>query len=461
MMAVAATNVSQRLVRCLLQMRAAGLPENIIRQTELHIADATAIGWAATACEPIAGQLTQAMWMGVKGYGGACRVFGLSHRLPPALAAFSNAALIHTLDFDDIHDAARLHPTAVTLPAALAAAELNGASMQSVVEAVALGNELMCRLGVMYLPQGSGPGSDWFLTQLFGYFGAAVSAGLVLGLDEARLVSSLGFAYMQAAGGKEAGFGVGATGRSIYPAFAAMGGMTAAQLACAGMLGPASALDGAANLFRIYLQGDPAEEQLKTLLDPANWAFVETRIKPWPCCRLSHPYVAAALALRSRLEGDSIVQLRVAVNASAAKLCKPIQERRRPTTLQDAKYSIPFMTAYALVHGGVELDGLQLDRLNEPDVQAVADRIVIEETLPDRAGHPPARLHATTSSGRELVSEAPSFDLDEAGIRSKFLQCFAYAGLADKAEAACRALESMATHNDVSVLLDADVWRPS
>lgn len=63
----------------------------------------------------------------------------------------------------------------------------------------------MCRLGCMFQPRGSGPGSDWFLTQLFGYFGAALSAGLVLRLDASQLVSGLGFAYMQMAGGKEGG----------------------------------------------------------------------------------------------------------------------------------------------------------------------------------------------------------------------------------------------------------------
>ena len=449
-------NLSQRLVAHFLELKATGIPDALRDQAALHVADAMAIGWAATACQPLAGQVSRAMDQGT--LGGACRVFGSARRLPPALAAFENAALIHTLDFDDIHDVARLHPTAVTLPAALAAAELCGANLHAVIEAVALGNELMCRMGCMFQPQGSGPGSDWFLTQLFGYFGAALSSGLVLGLDEQQLVSSLGFAYMQMAGGKEAGFGVGATGRSIYPAFAAMGGVTATQLASTGLLGPSSVLVGAANLFRLYLHGDPTPSQLQQLFERDRWAFAVTHIKPWPCCRLSHPYVAASLALRGQLEREDIVHLRVEVNASAAKLCRPLEERRRPTTLQDAKYSIPFMTAFTLVHGVVDLNGLCADSLQDGAVHAMADRISIEETLPDCAGHPPARLHATTSSGRELTVVAPEFDLTHRGIHAKFVQCLAFAGVGDQAEAVWHRLRAVRPGDSVGLLLDSDVW---
>lgn len=446
--------LSRQLIRLLLQRRERGeISGALRRKVLLHVTDAVAIGWAATSSPLLAQQLMDAMCMGVEG--GACQVFGSRRQLPPAQAAFTNAALIHTLDFDDIHDISRLHPTTVTLPAAMAAAQLKQAPMSVVVDAVALGSELMCRLGAMLRPQGKGPGSDWFLTQLFGYFGAALAAGVVMEQTEDQLVAAFGFAYMQAAGGKEAGFGVGCTGRSIYPAFAAMGGVMAVQLSQGGLTGPASALDGAANLFRIYLQGDPSAAQKAELLDPQRWEFSATCIKPWPSCRLSHPYVAAGLALRSQLQGEGLQHLEVAVNGSAAKLCHPLPERRRPQTLQDAKYSVPYMTAYALVHGRVDLEGLRLEALSNRDVWALTDRISIVETLPDGPGHPPAQLRAITSSGRELQVHAPmDFDLDEAGTQTKFMQCLAQAGMQDCALAAWQALLSADTLPDIALLMN-------
>lgn len=422
-------SLSRRLVR---QIVAAGEqpPERLIARTRLHVADATAIALAASARSPMTAQLLGS----TIGAHGPCRVIGRGERLPPGLAAYVNAALVHTLDFDDIHDLARLHPTAVTLPAALAAADLVDATGETVLRGVLLGNELMCRLGCAWAPGGSGPGSEWFLTQLFGYFGAALAAGIVLGLPEDGLVSALGLAYMQAAGGKQAGFGTGSDARSIYPAFAAMGGTHAALQARAGVTGPEEALDGAAGLFRIYLGGDAGPEQVAQLLDAGAFAWEATEIKPWPSCRLSHPYLAAALAVRAQLGGAPPLHVVIGVNASAARLCRPLAARRRPATLQDAKYSIPFMTSFMLVHGRVDLDNLTAAALADPAVLALAGRIEIRDGLPDRPGHPPAEITAAFAGGTATGRMAGALALDAAQVAAKFRACLRHAGIASLAD---------------------------
>jgi len=419
--------LSRALARFMLERRRT-LPPEIRAQARLHIADSVGIARAAAVAGGPADQVFAALQAGSAG--GECGVFGSTRREAPAVAAFANSALVHILDFDDIHDAARLHPTTLSLPAALAAAQLVGAAPASVVEGVALGDELMCRFGVMCSPTGAGPGSDWFLTQLFGYFGAALAAAVVLDLDEDGLVSAFGLAYMQAAGGKQAGFGTGATARAVYPAFAAMGGVQACLLARAGISGPEGAFDGDAGLFRLYLGGPPTAEQAAVLLDPGMWHFTGTQLKPWPCCRLSHPYVAAALALRAQSSGAVPVRVEAAVNASAAKLCRPLAQRRRPTTLQDAKYSIPWMIAFTLVHGRVDLTTLSETALADAAVLAVAQRVEVVENLPDRPGHPPARIRLEAADGRQWESP-PAVAVGSLGPEAaarKFSDCLSPAG---------------------------------
>jgi 2-methylcitrate dehydratase PrpD len=422
------------------------------RKMRLHAADAVAIACAASRVDVLANQVLQAL--GTGSGGGVCHVFGSTERLAPPMAAFANSALMHMLDFDDIHDLARLHPTSVCLPAALTAAECVAAPFSRVLDATVLANELMCRLGMMCQPQGTGAGSDWFLTQLFGYFGAALAAALVLDLSEDQLVSALGFAYMQAAGGKEAGFGLGGTGRAIYPAFAAMGGMQAALLARAGLAGPESALDGTANLFSIYLGGRPEAWPLETLLAPSGFHFEATQIKPWPCCRLSHPYVSAAMALRERWDGQPVRSIMIGVNASADKLCQPLTGRRRPRTLQDAKYSIPYMTALAFAKGKVDLCGLVPGVLADQEVYALADLIEIDASLPDNPGHPPAVLRLETIPGQVLTEHAGNFDLSPDGVRLKFEACMSYAGRADSASRLWRLLVEDAASVSLDELFD-------
>jgi 2-methylcitrate dehydratase PrpD len=437
-MATDAVSLSVELAQALLQACHSDVPEDLRAKTRLHIADSLGIAMAARGTE-LGRQVIEAQQAG---HGkGETGLIGGGHAAPLA-AAFINSSLIHILDYDDIHDVGRLHPSTCVLPAALAAASLTQVKDEVLIDAVALGNELMCRLGTICAPQGEGPGSEWFLTQLFGYLGASVAAGLVFGLDQRQLVSCLGLAYMQLAGGKEAGFGTGATSRGIYPAFAAQGGLQAALLARAGVTGPAGAMDGAAGLFRLYLTGALSTRQRAMLLDFSTWHAMQVDIKPWPSCRLSHPYVAVGLAARDVCWEHPEARVRVAVNPSAGRLCRPLAQRRRPETLQDAKYSIPFMTAYALVHGAPTLQGLSAAALSDEAVLQMAERIELEDGLPDNPGHPQAVL--TVLDGKRVVGQAhftpDDLCVDEARARQKFEDCLSHAGRAGQADTLWRAL---------------------
>lgn len=414
-----------------------GLSSAVRDSARLHIADALGIAAAARSTD-LARQVIAAQTL-LAGTGN-CRLIG-GGTAAPAAAAFVNASLIHILDYDDIHDLGRLHPAAVIVPAALAAAEIAGASDEALIDAVAIGSELICRLGVVCAPQGDGPGSDWFLTQLLGYVAASVAAGVALGLSQRQLVSGIGLAYMQAAGGKQAGFGTGATARAVYPAFAAQGGLQAALLAQAGVTGPEGALDGAAGLFSIYLGGPLQPQQRVALLDFSKWHCCDVDIKPWPSCRLSHPYVAVALAAHDMGNMDQVSRVRVSVNASAARLCRPLPQRRRPVTLQDAKYSIPFMTAFALVRGAPTLEGLAEQVMSDQEVLDMAERIEIEENLRDNPGHPVAVLSVERRDGTSdrHVFTAQALHMDAEAVRVKFFECFRYAGLESAAGQAWKA----------------------
>jgi 2-methylcitrate dehydratase PrpD len=432
--------LSTRLVASIFAQREHGLSAAMRRKTLLHIADNVAIAIAARQKSPLAA-LVRDSFAGPGGQAGASG---------PGLYAFATSAYGHILDFDDIHDVARVHPTAVTLPAALAVVPLMGATLvpgRDLVDAVALSNELLCRLGLIWLPAGRGPGSDWFLTQLFGYFAAALAAGIVLRLDACQMRSALGLAYMQAAGGKEAGFGTGGNARAVYPAFAAMGGVQAALLARAGIIGPGGALDGDANLFRLYFGRDLDDAQSALLLDTRATVWADTRIKPWPSCRHSHPYIFAARGLRAGLDLASVERVEVSVNRSAGKLCTPIEQRRVPQTLQDAKYSIPFVVAFTLVHGEVDLETLNESALTDARVLAMAQRVFIHETGGDESGLPHARITAFCGGAQASVKtfddvfDAPD---SEQMVRAKFRACLAYAGMpAGETEAAWQAITGL------------------
>ena len=106
-------------------------------------------------------------------------------KVPAPNAAQVNATMAHSLDFDDVHEDAIMHPGVVAIPTALAMSEyVGGVSGQEFIAAVALGTDFICRLGLATRPGESIHQYGWHLTTLFGYMTAAAVAARLLGLDE-------------------------------------------------------------------------------------------------------------------------------------------------------------------------------------------------------------------------------------------------------------------------------------
>ena len=103
-------------------------------------------------------------------------------KVPAPIAALANGYYGHVLEYDDTHDGAVLHAGAAAIPAALAAAEYRRIhDPKAFLEAVLLGIEVTCRLGVatrLNLVDGG-----WIYTPLLGHFGAAAAAARLLSAD--------------------------------------------------------------------------------------------------------------------------------------------------------------------------------------------------------------------------------------------------------------------------------------
>ena len=419
--------LSSELVGAIRARQHRGVPQEIQDKVKLHISDTIAISLAAHKGAPVARQSISALCLG--GASGNGRVIGSPLRLPLASAAFANTALAHAMDFDDINDLSRIHPTPITLAAAFAAADLGDEPAVDLTTAVGIGNELLCRMGRAVEPKGIGADANWFLSQLFGYFGAAITAGLVLGLDDEKLGHAIGLAYMQAAGGKEAGVGTGSQARAIYPAFASMGGVQAALLAREGVTAPESSLDGATGFFPIYFGKNLTGHQRHILLDSESWVFSDTSIKLFPSCRYSHPFIQSALLLREKIDAAAIKKIIIGVNETADMLCRPLTDRCRPNTLQDAKFSIPFMAAFAFVHGKVDLTNLTEESLKDTAVLQLAECIHVERTQQDDAGLPPGDVHVFSATEEHHFTHILDPQTTVADARNKFIQCLHFAGI--------------------------------
>jgi 2-methylcitrate dehydratase PrpD len=245
----------------------------------------------------------------------------------------------HVLDYDDTYLPGLAHLSAPVAPAALAVAAERGASVGEMLDAYAAGFEAMGALARAAHPALYEAG--WHPTAVCGSVGAAVAAARLLGADSESQQSALAFSLMRAAG-MRAGFG--SDGKAVGVGMAAAAGVAAARLAVAGarMDVHAAVTDAPGGWPRTFGAAIPVlPEEGSTAAIDDNW------IKAWPCCLQTHGAIEAALEVRERDGGAPGGQLEVVVHP-VSRLAAPVDE---PADGLQAKFSIPYLTAFALLHG--------------------------------------------------------------------------------------------------------------
>jgi 2-methylcitrate dehydratase PrpD len=350
------------LARWAAGLGAGHLPDAVAGVVREHLVDAVGCAVAGIrrgAAEPA---LTVA-----RGLGGPpeARLFS-GERVGAVAAAFGNAVAVHALDFDDTHAGGLVHASAVTVPVALAVGEQTGARGSDMITALAAGLEIVCRLGAA-APHGF-HARGLHATSMCGVVGAAVTAGMLLGLDETRLAHAIGIAASGASGLLEFLHSPAST-KQLHPGTAAANGILAARLAAAGATGPAGALDGEYGLFRTMTGRAPDRAVLLGDLGE-RWEATRIGIKPYPACQLTHASIDAA----GEFSGSAPSALTVTLHPDAVPIVAG-PEKRRPRSPYEAKFSVYWCVAAMVVDGWVDLD--TFEDLDRPDVLSLAARITV------------------------------------------------------------------------------------
>lgn len=258
--------------------------------------------------------------------------------------AFLIGALTHIHEIDDLHRGSVVHPGCVVVPAAWALAERLGQDGRAALRAVIWGFEAACRVGMSVGPAHY---RVWHNTATCGPFGSAAAGAALHGLDENAFVWALGNAGTQASGLWEF-MASSAMSKHLHAGRAAEAGLLAADLASQGFTGPDKILEGTKG-FYAGMCADPVPEAVAAAPE-APWAIHETSIKPWPCCRHTHPAIDAALTLAAQAKGRAIAEIKVETYRAAIEVC----DRIRPETEYQAKFSLQHCVAAALGDGKID-----------------------------------------------------------------------------------------------------------
>ncbi len=408
----ASASMTRRLIELALGTSGGELPKAVKSHVRARLTDGIAVALAARDAEGIAPLTALA-----SEWGGAAQagILGSDLSLPAPLAALVNGAMMHALDFDDTHAKAIVHPGTVVIPAALAASQCAPETTgEDFVAAIAIGSEVMCRLGLAF-PGEEKTRSGWHFTPLLGHLAATIAAARIFRLSEDQAQQALGIAYHQAAGNMQ-GLVDGALTKRIGPGFAAHNALVAVAMARCGISGARESLDGRFGLFRQFggANGDEAK-----LLDGfgSHYESLDIFVKPYPCCALNYPFIRAALGLRDKLAGDTgKVTKFVAHHGPAADLvCSPIEVRRNPANVVDAQFSACWAIAAAMASGDVQPRDYSEAGLTDPELRRLADMVELraDPALEGNGELEPVELDALLDDGTVVRSRSEEFSVEE------------------------------------------------
>ena len=359
----------------------------------------------------------------------------LGRRATTRAAALINGTAAHTVEFDDIFRDAIFHPGAPTIAAALAVAQGENPGRQfngtQTLRAIVAGYEISTRIGVA---MGAPHYRHWHTTGTVGSFGAAAAAGVLLGLDRHRLAHALATVTTFAAGLQQAmrsNAGGESMSKPLHAGRAAEAGVLAALAARAGVTGTLDALEGEAGFGRAMggneaggPEWDAATAGLGSAFNIAAMTF-----KNHACCGHAFAAIDGALELKARMKfaPEEVAKIRIATYGAALA----VANNREARTPAQAKFSMAYVVAHALTHGSVRLDAFSSDRLADPSLQSLMQRVEVSvDPELDRAfpGRRAARVTVETRDGRAQTflqptrKGDPDAPLSDADLEAKYFE---------------------------------------
>jgi len=393
---------SGRLVEFAAALSPASVPDRIFDQAQGCVADSIGCGLFG-ATQPWGGMMAANTL--AESAAGSCTLLGSTETVAPAPAALVNGTAIHGYELDDLIVGAVVHPGAVVVPAALAAAEHTNSAGLRLLLGVIAGYEAMARVSLALGPEPSQRG--FHVTAVAGPVGAAFAAGVTMGLTPDQLLAAVGLACSASSGIKSfAGGSGGGMVKRMHAGRSAEAGVRMCQLAARGFTGPRAALDGRFGLLEVF-GGNTADAERLTRDLGTRWATEDIWVKVYPMCGGIHSAAQVLQQLRGHapLTAADVKEVRIGVSQFAARN----NGEPAPVDTMGAQYSIPYCAAVALLGDPKDPAMFSERALATPAFREVAGRVKVyadeqaESVYPHRLA---ARVELHLRSGEVRNSAA-------------------------------------------------------
>ena len=351
---------------------------------------------------------------------GEASVLGTPLKLRASFAALANGATAHAFELDSMcQPSVGAHPGAGLAVPGLAMAQTRRNSGCELITAFVAGCEVMYRIG--HAAHHSSERIGFHAPGLLGVYGGAITSGLLMKLDNARLTHALGIAGSLTAGLLEFSKSGGMVKR-LHLGRAAEGAITAASLAREGFTGPSQVIEGRFGFLNVYCRD--AEIPLLTAGFGETWRTLTTTLKCYACHSTAHVPVTAALAIKAQgIKGGDIESITV---AGSEKMVSH-HNIAEPAEMSTAQYSAPFSVALAFYRDPRDPAVFDDSALNDPSIRALTRKVKLVVRTPQPGDTTLAsRVSVRLKDGREITEDCqyypgmPQQPLTERELETKF-----------------------------------------
>jgi 2-methylcitrate dehydratase PrpD len=390
--------------------------------------------------------------VGVGEADGPARSLALGRSMPARSAALIDGTSAHALDYDDVDDALFGHPSAVLVPAILTVGDECGSSGEELLAAYRCGLETDRIVAGMLGIEGHYR-AGWHATSTVGTLGAAAAAARLLRLSAGAAQHCFGIAATMAGGSRQ---NFGTMTKPLHVGLAAEHGVLAAQLARQGLTADPEQLEGPMGFLALFCDGTQAVTATSGD-EPAG-----LNVKLHPCCYATHAAIDAALELAVSMRGmDQVAGVDVVVPPGALA---PLIHHR-PTNGLQAKFSLEYAVAAALIDREVTLASFEDVRVGRGDVQALLRTVGVEtEATPPTGTSAWEQPFAAVVTLRSADGSSATVRVDQpAGhatrpvsdeqLRAKFSDCLSSVGI-ESADGPYEILRTLRRQTSARAVLD-------
>jgi 2-methylcitrate dehydratase len=335
--------IAQTLADYAVKLRYEDLPAEVVRTVKRTIIDT--IGCAIGGYDAGPSQIALKLARNVSATQGAtvfCGGFKTSHDL----AVFANGVMIRYLDFNDgyITPKGGGHPSD-TLASLITTADIAGRSGRDLITATALAYEAFCKLADVLDTRSIGLDQATILGPA-----AVIGASRLMGLTAREMVHAIGITVGGNTAINQGRVGTLSNWKDFACAEASRKAIFSAQLAQAGMTGPAQVFEGPLGFFHAITR-KPFE--LPPLGEP--YGIMRAFTKRFPLGQYSQTVAEAAAQSRAFFKStDEIAEINIRVSQNAIKVMAGEPEKWRPQSHETADHSMPYAAGVVLMHGTID-----------------------------------------------------------------------------------------------------------